>query len=135
MDKPPVVAIINTSPDVIDMLRLAFELAGLVAVSTYAHHIRDGTVDIEAFMRLHEPQVVLYDIAPPYASSFLLFQHVVSLPSFAGRPIVVTTTNKKHVDALAVGSQQRIFEIIGTPYNLNELVDEVRQALRSRPTR
>jgi DNA-binding NtrC family response regulator len=134
MERPPVVMIINTSPDVVEMLRVAFELAGIVTVTTFAHQIRIGAVDIEALMRLHEPKVVLYDIAPPYASNWLLCQHVTSLPSFVGKPLVLTTTNKTHVDALAAGSKLRIFEIIGTPYNINELVDEVRQALRSRPT-
>ena len=135
MDKPPVVAIINTSQDVVEMLRVALEFAGIVAVSAYSHQIRDGAVDIEAFMRQHDPRVVLYDIAPPYTSNWLLFQHLVGLPAFAGRPLVLTTTNKKHVDELASASKLRIFEIIGTPYNLSELVEEVRQALRSRPTR
>lgn len=135
MQKPPVVAIINTSPDVVEMLRIAFELAGIVAVSTYAHLIRSGAVDIEAFMRQHDPTVVLYDIAPPYPNNWLLFQHVVSLPSFQGKALVVTTTNKAQMDKLAAGSGFRLFEVIGTPYNLDELVDEVRQAMRSRPTR
>jgi len=135
MIKPPVVVVINTSPDVVEMLRIAFELAGIVAVSTYVHLIRTGAIDIDAFMRQHNPDVVLYDIAPPYANNWLLFQHIASLPSFEGKPLVVTTTNKVHVETLNAGSNLRVFEIIGTPYNLTELVDEVRQAMNSRPTR
>lgn len=44
----PVVATINSTPDVVDMLRLAFETEGFVVLSTYTHMIRDGEVDIEA---------------------------------------------------------------------------------------
>jgi DNA-binding response OmpR family regulator len=133
--KPPVVAIINTAPDIVEMLRIAFELAGIVAVSTYAHQIRSGGIDIEAFMRLHDPDVVLYDIAPPYENNWLLFQHVVNLPAFSGRPIVLTTTNESHLADLAEGSGLRIFEIVGTPYNISELVDEVQLAMNSRRKR
>ena len=62
----PVVAIINTTPDVVDMLRLAFETEGFVVVSTFTHAIRDGSADIEAFARQHQPDVIVYDTAPPY---------------------------------------------------------------------
>lgn len=135
MTKPPVLAIINTSPDVVEMLRVAFEVAGIVAVSTYSHDIRSGAIDIEAFMRQHRPNAVLYDIAPPYPNNWLLFQHVASLPAFAGVPLIVTTTNKAQMEKLALGSDLRLFEIVGTPFNLHELVEEVRQAINSRPTR
>ena len=134
IEKPPVILIINTSPDVVEMLRLAFEHAGIVAVSTFTHHIRGGLIDIEAFVRQHEPKAVIYDIAPPYANNWLLFQHVAHLPAMQ-LPVVITTTNKAHVEKLAAGSDLRIFEIVGLPYDLNALVDEVRQAIRSRPTR
>lgn len=135
MEKPPVVAIINTSPDVVDMLRIAFEQAGIAVISTYTHAIRDGEVDIEAFIRQHEPKVVVYDIAPPYPNNWLLFQHVASLPVMAGRQFVLTTTNTVHVEKLAAGTKLPVFEIVGTPYNLEQLTSEVHQALRARPVR
>ena len=135
MNKPPVLAIINTSPDVVEMLRIAFEVAGIVAVSTYSRDIRSGAIDIEAFMRQHRPNAVLYDIAPPYPNNWLLFQHVASLPAFQGVPLIVTTTNKAQMDKLALGSGLHLFEIVGTPFNLEELVEEVRQAMKARPTR
>lgn len=135
MEKPPVVAIINTSPDVIDMLRIAFEAAGIAAVSTFAHEIREGRVDVDAFIRQHEPKVVVYDVAPPYPNSWLLFQHIASLPVMQGRVFILTSTNRAHVEKLAGVVKLPIFEIVGTPYDLGELVEEVRQALRARPVR
>ena len=135
MDKPPVVAVINSTPDVIDMLRTAFESAGMATVGTFTHAVRDGEVDIEAFMRQHDPRVVVYDIAPPYPNNWLLFQHVAHLPVMKDRHFILTTTNKTHVEKLAAGTKLPIFEIVGTPYDLGILLEEVRQAVRARPVR
>ena len=129
MEKPPVVAIINSTPDVIEMLRIAFEGAGIAAVSTFTHAIRDGEVDIEAFMRQHNAKVVVYDIAPPYPNNWLLFQHVAHLPVMHGKHFIVTTTNKVQVQKLASGSTLPLFEIVGTPYDLGLLIEEVREAM------
>jgi DNA-binding NtrC family response regulator len=131
MEKPPVVAIINSTPDVIEMLRIAFEGAGIAAVGTYTHAIRDGEVDVEAFMRQHDPTVVIYDVAPPYPNNWLLFQHIAHLPVMQGKHFIVTTTNKTHVEKLASGAKKPLFEIVGTPYDLGLLIEEVRQALRA----
>ena len=70
---PPVVAVINSSRDVVDMLRIAMEDAGLVAVTALTDQIRDGEVDLERLVQHHDPSVVLYDIAPPYDANWRLF--------------------------------------------------------------
>ena len=135
MEKPPVVAVINSTPDVIDMLRLALEAAGIAMVSSYTHEIRDGKLDVESFMRLHDPKVIIYDIAPPYANNWLLFQHIASRPIMKDRQFVLTTTNKTHVEKMAASVKLPIFEIVGLPYDLNQLIEEVRQAMRARSVR
>ena len=127
----PVVAIINTTPDVVDMLRLAFEREGFVVVSTFTHMIRDGEVDIEAFARLHQPDVILYDIAPPYRSNWQLFQHVSRLPVLRGRPFILTSTNPARVREMA-GEHQAVFEVLETPYELSALVDQARSSIAAR---
>jgi DNA-binding NtrC family response regulator len=130
MTKPPVVALINSSPDVVDMIRIAMEHAGIVLVSTMTHEVRDGEVDIEAFVRQHDPLVVLYDIAPPYDANWLLFQHICGMPPLRDRHFIITTTNERHVRGL-VGNQ-RLFEIVGKPYDLQLLVTAVKEALDAR---
>jgi hypothetical protein len=62
----PVVAVIKTSPDTVELLSVALEGAGFVTVSSYTHDIRDGRVDLAGFLSQHQPTVVVYDIAPPY---------------------------------------------------------------------
>ena len=132
--QPPVVAIINTSQDIVDLLRLAFGQAGIVAVSVFTHQIREGAVDVEAFVRQHHPDVIVYDIAPPYMNNWQLFLHVRHLPALEACRFVLTTTNANQVRALA-GADTRVYEIIGKPFDLDQIVDAVREAIRARDTR
>jgi len=132
--EPTVAAVFNTSRDIVDLLRHALEPAGIVTVSAMTHEIRDGAVDVSAFLAAHGPDVVVYDIAPPYDANWRLFQHVCRLPAMRDRPIVLTAVNRRHVEHLA-GSNTRIYEVVGKPLDLDEIVTAVRHAARSRPTR
>jgi CheY-like chemotaxis protein len=131
---PTVAAIFNTSPDIIDLLRRAFEPAGIVVVSLLTHQIREGMVDAEAFLRQHDPSVVVYDIAPPYDANWHLFQHICRMEPMRTRPIVLTSTNSRRVEELA-GREERIYEVVGKPLDLDEIVRAVKEAARARPTR
>ena len=127
MARPPVVAIFNTSPDTVDVLRMAFEFDGFVAVSAFTFEIRQGEVDLEAFLNLHRPDVIIYDVAVPYHANWQLFTHLRQRPVMRGIPIVITTTNAAQVRPLA-GSEP-VHEIIGKPYDLQRLIAIVRQAV------
>ena len=129
--KQVVAAVFNTSNDVVDLLRHALEPAGIVAVSAMTHQIREGVVDVEAFLRQHDPHVVVYDIAPPYDANWHLFQHIAAMKVMRHRPIVLTSTNPQHVEKLA-GHQRRIYEIVGKPLDLEQIVRAVKEAARSR---
>jgi DNA-binding response OmpR family regulator len=132
--RPLVVAAFNTSPDLIDLVRSAFEPAGIVVVSLLTFQIREGGVDLKNFLVHHDPQVVVYDIAPPYEANWQLFQHIRSLHHMKHRKVVLTSINRKHVEKL-VGRDETIYEIVGKPYDLNRLVHAVKEAARQRPSR
>lgn len=127
--RPPVIALINSTPDVIDMLRIAFEQAGFVVVSTFTHAIRDGEVDLEAFFRLHQPAVIVYDLAPPYRTNWQLFLHLRNVPGFRDRPIVLTSTNPTRLHEFA-DTAETVYEVVETPYEIMKLVDTVATAAR-----
>ena len=133
--KPDVVAVINTSPDVVDMLRLTLEHAGIVVVSAMTWEVRDGEVDLERLVAQHQPKVVLYDVSPPYESNWQLFEHIRAMRVMAGVQFVITTTNAKQIEELARQSNDRVYEIVGKPFDLGEIVTAVREALKARPTR
>jgi CheY-like chemotaxis protein len=132
--RPDVVAVINTSPDVVDMLRFAFQPAGIVIVGAFTYDIRDGRIDIEAFMRQHSPRVILYDVAPPYETNWQLFQHVRTMPAMQHAQFILTSTNPAAIARL-FGAAQRVFEVIGKPYDLDQIILATKEALRARPTR
>ena len=134
MHPPDVVAVINTSPDTVAMLRMTLERAGFVVVTGYTFDIRDGRLDIDAFATEHQPKVVVYDVAPPYEQNWRLLQHVRGLESMKTRKFVITSTNPQHLAQLA-GRDERIYEIVGRPLDLDAVVTAVKEAFRSRPTR
>jgi CheY-like chemotaxis protein len=133
MNAAPVAAVINSTPDIVDMLRIALEYAGFVVVSALTFEVRDGEANLEELIRQHEPGVIVYDVAPPYEANWRLFEHISAMPIMRGRQFVVTSTNAKHVSALA-GREHHIYEVVGKPYDLDEIVRAVKEASRARPT-
>ncbi|MEO7890953.1 MAG: hypothetical protein ABIW19_13200 [Vicinamibacterales bacterium] len=127
MGAPPTIAVFNTSPDTVDMLRIALEHAGFVVVTGMTFDIRDGRVDLNQFLDAHDPAVIVYDVALPYEANWNLLTHLRQSDGMKHRPIIVTTTNARQVAPLAEG--EPILEIVGKPYDLGVLVDAVHRAL------
>jgi CheY-like chemotaxis protein len=113
------------------MLRVVLELAGYVVVNAFTNRLRDGKIDFEAFMRQHQPRVIVYDIAIPYEQNWALFQHFRSRPACEGVNFVVTTTNLAHVQKIA-GAEAQLHELVGKPYDLDLVVRAVGDAANRR---
>lgn len=128
----PVVAILNTNDDVVEIIRTGVELAGLIAVSIHLDSIRRGRASLEDFVREHDPSVIVYDVAPPYEQSWRYFRRLRESPLLRNRQFVITSTNVARAKELGGGSEN-IFEIVGKPYDVDSLVDVIRQAARARP--
>jgi CheY-like chemotaxis protein len=133
MSHQPVVAVINTSPDTVDMLRMAFEYEGFVAVSAMTFDIRDGKLHFDSFLALHRPDVVVYDIALPYQANWQLFRHLRETSQLRDLPVVLTTTNAAHVRPLTGG--EPVHEVVGKPFDLQQLIAIVRDAAGARRRR
>ena len=133
MTVSPLVAVFNSSPDTIEMLRVVLQHAGFVVASAFTYQLRDGVVDVASFMKQHQPDVVIYDVAPPYDANWALFLRLRQNPAMCDRQFVVTSTNAGYVQQLA-GRDQRVYEIIGKPLDLDNIVRATKEALRSRPT-
>nr|MBA3887907.1 hypothetical protein [Acidobacteriota bacterium] len=85
-EKPVTIAVLNTTDDVIEMLRLVFEQRGFVVVSAQLDDIKRGAVDMEAFARQHRPAAIVYDIPPPYDRHWTFMNHMRHMPELAGIP-------------------------------------------------
>lgn len=134
MEKQASVAVINSTTDIVDMLRRAIEQAGLVVITALTNEVRDGEVDIERFISQHDPRVIVYDIAPPYDANWKLFQHVAAMPVMKGRQFVITSTNAQQLERIAA-PQQEVYEIVGKEEDVGRVVQAVREAVRIRPSR
>ena len=129
--RPPVVAIFNTSPDTVEMLRIVLERAGFVVFGAYSYDMRDGKLSITDMVKQHEPDVIIYDVAPPYDRNWRLFQHLCTMPALKGMNFIITTTNVKHVREVA-GEGPELYEIVGKPYDLDKIVNACK-TLSGRP--
>jgi DNA-binding NarL/FixJ family response regulator len=122
----PMVAVVNSNEDVIDMLRTLLEDEGFRTVGALSTHLRRGQPTPDAFLRTHDPRVVLWDIAVPYDVSWGFFQEVRASSAGAGRRFIVTTFNRQGLAALV--STTEASEILGKPDDLAVLADIVRAA-------
>ena len=131
---PPVVAVVNTNPDLVRLLRVGLEAAGFITFVLHIEDIKQGTSEIDALLRQHDPRVVVYDVAPPYDQNWRFFEHLRTATDFKGRRFVLTTVNARRLHEI-VGLDESVFEIVGTASEIDEVVRAVREASRARPTR
>jgi CheY-like chemotaxis protein len=130
--RSPVVAVINTNPDLIELLKARIEAAGFVVLIMHIADIRAG-LDVEAVLAQHDPSVIVYDVVMPYDRNWQFLEHLRAT-IFKNRQFVITTPNEQGVRQL-VGRDDKIYEIIDDGGDVDAIVQAVREAARARPTR
>jgi DNA-binding response OmpR family regulator len=125
---PPVVAVFNASEDTVDLLTVFFEQKGFKTVGRTwkARDPLNADVAVQ-FMSEHQPNVVVFDVSLPYEPNWERFREFKEVGEQSRVPVVLTTTNK-HALTQCVGASEAL-EIIGKPYDLDELLAAVRRAL------
>lgn len=131
MSRLPVVAIINTNPDLVELLKVRIEAAGLVALVIHIADIRAG-LDLGAVLDQHQPQVIVYDVVMPYDRNWRFLQHLRET-TLRNYRFVLTTPNAAALERL-VGRDERIYEVLDDNAHIDAIVQAVREAVRARPT-
>ncbi len=128
MAAPPVIAVLNSSDDIVELLRVVLEQQGFVVVSAHLPEIRRGEQNLGDFVDEHNPDLIVYDLTPPYDRSWRFLEHLREAPSLRQRKFVITSTNAARAKEI-VGGAEHVHEIVGKPYDIDEFVRVVRQAL------
>lgn len=131
---PITVAIVNTNPDLVKLLRFYLEAAGFVVFEIHIAQIRAGTTDVHTFLEQHDPRVIVYDVAAPYQENWNFMEHLRHSPGFERRKFVLTGVNAERVHQI-VGSDEQVYEIVGLEHDMRVVVQAVKEATRARPTR
>jgi DNA-binding NarL/FixJ family response regulator len=130
--KPDRVAIFNSRPDFIEALRAALVKGGFPTNTAHLADIQDGTLDLVAFVALHKPELVIYDLPRPYERHWNFLKLLKETRSLLEATWVLTTTDKKALEA-AVGASGVVEIIFGEPYGVPDVVEAVRKAFPKHP--
>jgi DNA-binding NarL/FixJ family response regulator len=131
--KSDVVAIFNTNPDLVSILRFALERAGFIVVIGHVHDIRTGALDLPDFIVQHQPRVIIYDLVMPYDRNWAFLNHLRGSDLMMGRYFVLSAPNERAVREI-VGPNEHVYEVVGDQ-DIDRIVLAVREAAKSRPTR
>ena len=124
----PVVAVFNSNDDVVEMLRLILEHNEFIVVSAHLDAIRRGEQSLADFVAEHDPDLIVYDLNPPYDRSWRFLEHLRGMPHMQNRKFVITSTNARAATEI-IGNAEHVYEIVGKPYDINEIVKVVQRAL------
>ena len=122
------VAIFNSSEDTIEILKIALEEHGYAVASGHVSDLKKGQVDVLDFVKEHQPEVVIYDVALPYEENWRFLRLLQSSDALKNLKWIITTTHKRRLQEL-VGDCGEVFEIVGKPYDMDQIVNAVRGAL------
>jgi DNA-binding response OmpR family regulator len=128
---PGIVALFNASDDTVDMIQRLLTEAGDAQTLVWCHFadLKKGIVDFGMYVEKHSPEVVIFDISPPYDENWKFFKTMRDAKAMKGRGIILTTTNKNRLDEV-LGEDSHAVEVVGKPKDLREIGDAIKNQTR-----
>ena len=124
----PVVAVLNNMEDLVRMFAEILRGAGYDVVTAMLSDARRGEVDLVAFLKEHDPPVIVYDVSFPYAVNWTMLVGLRDRGALDGRGVLVTTPNRRAMrDLLHV---EDVLEITGLPEEYSTLIELVGKLLK-----
>jgi hypothetical protein len=117
-----IVALFNASDDTIDMVHSLLKASGSEQTLICCHFadLKKGIVDFGKYMDIHNPEVVIFDLSPPYNENWMFFKTMRDAPTMKGRGVVLTTTNKNRLDEV-LGEDSHALEVVGRAKDLQQI--------------
>jgi DNA-binding response OmpR family regulator len=136
------IAVINSSEETAEAMQNALEFAGWSTTRGFIVDFKRGRADVESFLTVHDPRAVVWDIGIPYEENWAYYQAVRKIPCTEGRGFVVTSTNVPVLVKLVgagtlaeLTGNAGVVEILGKPFDLDELTAAVRRVWTGVPAR
>jgi CheY-like chemotaxis protein len=126
----PLVAIFDSTDEVIEVLARLLEEHGFQTVMGRIDEIQSGVLDLVAFLEEHDPHVILFNLPRPYERHLNFLRLLSTTDSLKRCGCVLMTT---HEEALKVAFR-RVDEqpsILGKPYVPTAVLQAVRMAFES----
>jgi hypothetical protein len=117
-----IVALFNASDDTIDMVQKLLTGSGNEQTLIWCHFadLKKGIVDFGRYLDKHNPEVVIFDLSPPYDENWTFFKTMRDDKKMRGRGTVLTTTNKARLDEV-LGEDSHALEVVGRPKDLGQI--------------
>ena len=130
-----VVALFNASDDTIDMVQRLLRAAGDEQTLIWCHFadLKKGIVDFSRYIDKHNPEVVIFDLSPPYDENWTFFKTMRDATTMQGRGTVLTTTNKARLDEV-LGEDSHALEVVGRPKDLGQIDAAIKAETRKAHT-
>jgi len=117
-----IVALFNASDDTIDMVQKLLIESGGEQSLIWCHFadLKKGIIDFGKYMVRHNPEVVIFDLSPPYDENWKYFKTMRDDKKMQGRGVVLTTTNKARLDEV-LGEDSHALEVVGKIHDLQQI--------------
>jgi hypothetical protein len=132
-----IVALFNASDDTIDMIQTILKEGVRAQTLVWCHFadLKKGIVDFVKYVAKHNPEVVVFDISPPYDENWKFYKTMRDSDVMRGRGSVLTTTNKNRLDEV-LGGDSHALEVVGRTRDLEQIREEIgAQTLKAQEAR
>ena len=129
-----VVALFNASDDTVEMVQRMLDASGFQClVGCHFADLKKGRVDFARYLEMHDPEVVIIDITPPYVENWRFFKTMRDAKTMKGRGMVLTTTNKARLDEV-LGEDSHALEVVGRTKDLHQIDAAIKAETRKAET-
>lgn len=129
--KRPTVLVLNGSEDLLAVLGELLQAEGIHTVCARIPDIERGREDFPRLVQEHDPAAIVFDVSVPFGRSWATFQELSVRPEVAGRPFILTTTNREGAGQY---TGPDVIELLLKPYDIGQFISAVKEALsRSAP--